>query len=199
MMKHALFQNLAKKASIVWSEPISYDDFTNGIEEFDEIDPYEIAHQGNDDFCVNLPINDKGPNFYMILGKWGYKPYKLFYIGKTEVPLLKRVNAPDHIERRSIMHEEYKKHKLFISKGHFLMGDWKNKTKKKIDEIESLLIYVHEPTYNKSKVLSNNVSSDYWIKNCGSYEPLYSEMYYGLVHRFQITNIKLEFEINAVQ
>lgn len=181
MMRYAPFQNIAKKVSIVWSEPISYDNFANGTEDFEELDLYEIANKGNNDFHVTLPTSDKGPNFYMILGKWGNKPYKLFYIGKTEVPVLKRANASDHVERRSIMHEEYKKHKLFISKGHFLMGDWRNKTKKRIDEIESILIYAHEPIYNERKVKNNNVSSDYWIKNCGSYEPLYSEMYYGLV------------------
>ena len=183
MMRYAPFQNIAKKVSIVWSEPISYDNFANGIKDFEEIDPYEIANKDNNDFHVTLPTSDKGPNFYMILGKWGNKQYKLFYIGKTEVPLLKRANAPDHVERRSNMHKEYKKHKLFISKGHFLMGDWRNKTKKRIDEIESLLIYVHEPVYNKNKVIKNNVTSDYWIKNCGFYEPLYSEMYYGLIIR----------------
>lgn len=62
-MKRALFQDIAKKVSIVWSKPISYDDFANDIKDFEEIDPYEIASKDNNDFYVTLPTSDKGPNF----------------------------------------------------------------------------------------------------------------------------------------
>nr|WP_321497794.1 hypothetical protein [uncultured Methanolobus sp.] len=181
MLKKALYPYDAWKSVIVWSKPISYDDFVNGVEQFDDSeDTYETACSLNvESTYITKPLSDKGPNFYMILGKWSDK-LKCFYLGKTTNSIYKRVTARDHKDRKEQMHNDYSKHKLLISKGHFYMGDWANKTKKRIDEIESLLIYANEPFYNDKKRLTNRVNRDYWIKNCGHYEPLYEELYYGL-------------------
>ena len=184
MMKNVLFPEMSKRAMVIWSDPIPYDDFVNGIIDFPESDPYEVACQAEDDNFWVLPSGKNNPNFYMILGNWGTKK-KLFYIGKTTKSILARTKQADHTKRRRKMHEDFSKHKLMISKGHYFMGVVSgyrsNKTDYRIDEIESLLIYANEPRYNVSKKWNNNVSSDYWIRNCGYYEPLYKEIYYGLM------------------
>jgi len=180
MLNDALYPSDSWKAMIVWSEPISYDDFASGIIDFPESDPYEIACSLEfENFRVSQPIGDRGPNFYMILGQWGDKK-KLFYIGKTTKPTYKRINDIDHVKKRRMMHANHPRHKLLISNGHFFMGDWANKTKRRIDEIESLLIYTNSPKYNDKKKWTNNVGSDFFIKNGGDYKPLYEEIFYGL-------------------
>lgn len=185
MMQNAHYQNDSLKAMVVWSEPIPYDEFARGEIDFPEFDPYEIAlSEETDDFYVNKPIGDKVDNFYMILGEWGNTVSKLFYMGKTKQSIYKRVTSADHVEKRNCMHRDYPKHKLLISSGTFYMGDFRNKTKNRINDIESLLIYANyneKHTYNEKNAWNHKVDSDFWIKNCGCYEPLKKELYYGLI------------------
>ena len=115
----------------------------------------------------------------MILGQWGSHT-KLFYIGKTTKNVLNRLKLQDHKKRKKEMMEDHPKHRLLISVGDLYMEWGSNKTSKRIDDIESLLIYAHEPEYNKSKIFNHSVESDYWIKNYGYTDPLYKQLHYGL-------------------
>lgn len=179
-MKNVLFKDASLKAKILWSDPVLYDDVLNGeycIIESENIDFNNYGDNDND-FWVN-DFKNVNSNFYMILGQWSQK-IKLFYIGKTKKSVFNRLKQQDHKRRKKEMEEDHPKHKLLISFGDLYMEYGCNKTSKRIDDIESLLIYAQEPEYNKNKIFNHKVESDYWIKNYGYTDPLYKQLHYGL-------------------
>jgi hypothetical protein len=178
-MEDVPFKHLAFKAKIFWSEPVSYDAFLNRAcsIECENIDINDFTDDDGD-FWVN-DYSVAKPNFYMILGRWGSK-IKLFYIGKNTNSVFVRLKQPDHMLRKNEMKSDYPRYKLLLSLGHLCMELGSKRTSKRIDEIESILIYAHEPKYNKSKIFKRPAISDYWIKNYGYTIPLHNQLYYGL-------------------
>lgn len=180
-MTNILFEEYAWKAKILWTNPLLYHDFLDGEECLNEFDLEDLNDYNDEDndFWVNEFIEYPNSNFYMILGQWN-KKNKIFYIGKTIQEVIDRVKNTDHKKRKKEMETENPKHKLLISLGDLYMESGCNKTSKRIDDIESLLIYAHEPEYNKNKIFNHTVESDYWIKNYGYTDPLYKQLHYGL-------------------
>ena len=154
-----LYEEYYWKAKIKWSKPRNYEKVKKYGSKYDE-----TAY------------------FYKITGKYLNNVSKLLYLGKTYDQCVSlRLNQKDHIQRYKRISKEFPKHQLFLSFGELFLEDGL-KTKKRIDEIESLLIYAHdsEYLYNKRKLVSFKVLSYYKITNNGYRSPLFKEICFGL-------------------
>ena len=110
-----------------------------------------------------------GPIRYLELRKWGSDHYDLLYVvyrargqqRRTRLYIghayrqkaIKRLLNPTHKVRRRIAQEQGLE-KLKVSIGEIKFKEGRRKSKRLIEEIENLLIYVYEPMYNKKKVWS---------------------------------------------
>ena len=156
------FENLCWSAEIYWSRPLLYDKAR------------DFHYEAND-------IS----NIYKITGKYSKFNHKMLYIGKTYAQsVCIRLNQKDHIIRYENIREQYPRFKIYVSFGsiHLKYGKL---TRKRIDEIESLLIYAHEfdDIQNKNKLFSLNVKDQYKIINKGYAYPLNKEIAYGIFTR----------------
>ena len=157
-----LYEDLVWSAEINWSRPIQYNNVKNFEYEMDE-----IAY------------------FYKITGKFSHYKHKLFYIGKTYTQTVKiRLNQKDHLKRYEDIKINYPRFKLFVSFGEVTLSDGK-RTRNRIDEIESLLIYAHDlvTMQNKSKIWSLSVNEQYRIINRGYFAPMHKEIAYGMFYK----------------
>ena len=156
-----LFEYVCWDAEINWSRPVLY---TNAKDSWYEYDRYY---------------------FYKITGKYSKYPPRLFYIGKTFSQSVKtRLNQKDHINRYKTIRKNYPRFEFYVNFGSIKLAYGKL-TQKRIDEIESLLIYSDDSEYlqNKTKIMSLNVKEQYIIKNKGYSAPLHREIAYGMFFR----------------
>lgn len=154
-----LYNELCWSAKIYWSRPIIYDNAKNFYYEANDIS-----------------------NLYKITGKYSKNKHTLFYVGKTYAQSVSiRLNQKDHVNRYEIIKERYPRFKLYVSFGSITLIYGKL-TRKRINEIESLLIYAHDfkNLQNKSKLFSLNVNEQYKIANIGYSFPLHKEITYGI-------------------
>jgi len=120
-------------------------------------------------------------NFYKITGKFSNFDQKLFYIGKVyDQTVRQRMAQPDHKRRVTRLGKENPKHELLISLGSIVSKE-EFKTRKRINEVESLLIYAHwtEDMINEKKVYTCALARQLCITNTGSRSPLYRTVFYG--------------------
>ena len=162
-----LFEDFFLYAEINWSKPVIYENAR--------------------DFCYEI---DKEYNFYKITGKYSKYPHRLFYIGKTYYQYINiRLKQKDHKERINTISKNYPRFKVYVSFGAVKFSDYnfneKRISEKRIDDIESLLIYSNDNDYlqNRSKVFSLNVKNQYKIINKGYSSPLYREIAYGIFYK----------------
>lgn len=111
-------------------------------------------------------IHDENAHLYMISGKYLNNKSKVFYIGKTYKQIVSnRLTQSDHQSRYDDMTSDYPRHKLYVSHGIVKINKGK-RTAKRIDEIESILIYSMptEHSFNVQNYFSHGVTSQYLIK-----------------------------------
>lgn len=132
--------------SIKWSKPHSIDN----VDQFDYWDIEDVY-------------------FYKILARYG-QTYHLLYIGKAfKQYVSQRLANPDHALKKFDLFEKYPHHELMISFGHLININC-NRTARLIDEIESLLIYMHDDhprLENKMSRWTHGIARDYHILNQG--------------------------------
>jgi hypothetical protein len=122
---------------------------------------------------------------YMILGFHLNSPPKLFYIGMVfEKEVSRRLRESDHRKRRIKIQCDYPRHQLRVSLGKVDMESG-CRTYKRIDEIETLLIFAHSHSHklhiaNKRKLLTHRITEHYTIRNCGYRKPLFREIQFGM-------------------
>lgn len=141
-----LFEDGFWKVTVTWSKPMLYEN---------------IIEQGSP--------HDESAHLYMILGKYQNNSHKVFYIGKTYDQVVSdRLTQSDHKLRYKKVKDEYPRHQLYVSHGIVEIEDGK-RTSKRIDEIESILIYSMptDHSYNEKNYFSHGVTGQYLIKNKG--------------------------------
>ncbi len=161
-MLKLLYREYFWQVTIEWSKPVNYSN----------INFYELA-------------NDSNFDLYMITGKYSDYKHKIFYIGKSYFQTIsKRLNQKDHIQRIQSLKKKHPKHDLFISCGKVNIAD-SRKTQKRIDEIESILIFSFDTDakINKNKNYTLNTKSNHYIiTNKGYRAELEKKLYFGLFY-----------------
>ncbi len=154
-----LYPEIFWEVDINWTKPYLYENFLMTGSEYDE-----------------------SAYIYKITGRYSGKAHKLFYIGKTYYQyVITRISQEDHKKRYKKLLKDYQKHKLYVSLGIIEMKNG-NITERRIDQIESLLIYSHDFKHllNKQKLNELNVTEPYKIVNSGYRAPLFKEINFGI-------------------
>jgi hypothetical protein len=141
-----LFEDAFLNVTISWSRPMLYENLISNGSSYDE-----TAY------------------LYMISGKYHNHPNKVFYIGKTyNQTVSNRLTQKDHKKRYDALKKEYPRHKLFVSHGNVQIHNG-NVSPKRIDQIESILIYSMpgEHSINKMNFWSHGVKNEYLLTNKG--------------------------------
>jgi hypothetical protein len=121
---------------------------------------------------------------YMILGYYGTSQRKIFYIGKVYKSYVgDRLRNPDHVRRYLKLRQAHPNHELRLSLGNVLIKQG-NITNRRVDQIESLLIYTAGESelsiVNKSKLLTHKITEPYALYNSGYHHPLAKEIHHGI-------------------
>lgn len=114
--------------------------------------------------------HDDGAYLYLISARFSGNAPKALYIGQTYSQwVTKRLTQRDHKRRYETFAEEYPRHSLFVSHGYVTVHGGKL-TAKRLDDIESILIYTNDPTHahNVKNFYRHGVASPYFIENKGS-------------------------------
>ena len=114
--------------------------------------------------------HDDHAKLYMILRRFSDAAPKVIYIGKTWHQCVRtRLRQPDHRNRFRRFQENYPRHSFFVSYG-IVSIDYGILTKKRVDEIERILIYASNPehTENRCNIWTHKVTDAYLINNTGS-------------------------------
>jgi len=114
--------------------------------------------------------HDELAHLYLISARFGTKSPKAIYVGKTYDQFVKkRLSQPDHQKRYSQFVKDYPRHRFYVSHGVVTNHDGKL-TRKRIDEIERILIYANKPqhAYNVQNFWTHGVTTAYQIENRGS-------------------------------
>lgn len=141
-----LFEDGFWKVTITWSKPMLYEN---------------LIEQGSQ--------HDENAHLYMISGKHQNNKHKVYYIGKTyDQCVSDRLTQSDHKLRYKNIKKDYPRHTLYVSHGIVEIKDGK-RTSKRIDEIESILIYSMpaEHSFNEKNYFSHGVTGQYLINNKG--------------------------------
>ena len=118
----------------------------------------------------------------MIVGHFGRKR-SILYIGKTYRQYASyRLGPPDHLKKWKILRRKYRRHKLTVSFG-IAEFDGCSCTSKRIDEVESILIYANsdERLINSKKVFGFTIRGQIRLTNTGYRKPLHRDCFYGTV------------------
>jgi hypothetical protein len=141
-----LFESEFWDVSVTWSRPMVYENLIN-----------------------NGSVYDDDAHLYMITGKYRNNKSKVFYIGKTYNNIVSnRLTQKDHKTRYELLKKNYPNHVLSVSHGIVNIEGGK-RTEKRIDEIESILIYSMptEHCINNKNYFSHGVTAQYLIENKG--------------------------------
>ena len=131
---------------------------------------------------VNPHPEEHRIDLYMIVGHFGGSR-RILYIGKAYRQFVShRLSQPDHIRRWKKLRRIYPRHKLTVSFGFATFDDARG-TSKRIDEVESILIYAnwHERLMNSRKVYRFAIRGQIRLTNRGYYKPLRRECFHGTV------------------
>ena len=154
-----LYKDYCWDAEIYWSKPYDYVNFSNGH-----------------------IVNEESAYFYIIFGQYSKFSRKIFYIGKTYDQYIQdRIIQKDHKDRIQKLQLIYPRFKFYLSIGKIKVLNGKI-TRKRIDQIESLLIFSCNSNYlkNKNKIFSLRLNDHYKIINHGYYKPLPNKLVLGL-------------------
>jgi hypothetical protein len=122
---------------------------------------------------------DQEANFYIWLGQ-EEQERRLLYLGKTFDQYAHwRLDQPDHLKRVKRIRAKYPNMPLLISAGVLKTPDRDRYSRPFIDAIESLLIFVHQPEFNDSKVGWVDIKEWHYITNQGDYSPLERVVFFG--------------------
>ena len=126
-----LYHKEAWEVEIEWTRPKEYT---------------RLLSEGSDrDECANL---------YLISARYGAANAKTIYIGQTYTQLVrKRLSQPDHKKRFAAFVKNYQRHGFFVSLGIITIKEG-NLTRKRLDDIERILIYANDASH--SAFLSNS-------------------------------------------
>lgn len=113
--------------------------------------------------------HDELARLYLISARFGTKPSKAIYVGKTDAQsVIKRLTQPDHQRRYINFVNDYPRHRFYVS--HGIVTNHQGKlTQKRIDDIERILIYANEPqhAHNIKNFWRHGVTTPYQIENRG--------------------------------
>ena len=105
---------------------------------------------------------------------------RLFYLGKTVDQYAHwRLDQPDHQSRLAKIRKVYPNVEILISTGALETHDRDRSSRKYVDEIESLLIFVHQPEFNANKLSWVEISEWHYVTNKGDFAPLERMVYFG--------------------
>ena len=126
--------------------------------------------------------NDQDANFYMLLlSEAGRRP--VLYLGKTFDQYVSwRIEQPDHQDRLSRIQRKYPNADVLISVGVISSPDRNRFDRGFIDQIESLLILVHQPEFNDNKRSFPTITTImdwHYVVNSGDFSPLERVVYFG--------------------
>ena len=106
--------------------------------------------------------------------------HRLFYLGKTFDQYAHwRLEQPDHQERIGAIRQAYPGVEIQVSVGSVETGERDRYGRRLIDEIESLLIFVHQPKFNGNKLSWIEMSAWHYVMNQGDFAPLDRIVYFG--------------------
>ncbi len=121
---------------------------------------------------------------YMLFGYSGKSERKIFYIGKAVRSFIaSRLGQADHLRRLKRLKKEHPNHQFRVTQGSVSVRGG-NITPRRIDQIESMLIYAftekNSHITNKKKVWSHGITVPYTIRNLGYGNPLPKEIHHGV-------------------
>lgn len=114
--------------------------------------------------------HDEFANLYLISARYGAANAKTIYIGKTYTQWVRRrLSQPDHKKRFAAWVKNYQRHLFFVSFGIITIKEG-NVTRKRLDDIERILIYANDPdhAHNVQNFYEHGVKEAYQITNKGS-------------------------------
>ena len=114
--------------------------------------------------------HDEDAHLYLISARFSTSSHKAIYVGKTyDQWVSKRLSQADHKRRYSDFTKNYPRHNFYVSHGIVTNHDGKL-TRKRIDDIERILIYANEPlhAHNVQNFWQHSVTTPYQIENRGS-------------------------------
>jgi hypothetical protein len=122
---------------------------------------------------------DAEASYYKLTGMIG-GCLQLFYLGKTFDQVAHwRLEQPDHQARLAAIRQAYPGVDILVSVGDLETGERKRYERRLIDEIESLLIFVHQPEFNANKLAWIEMSAWHYVTNTGDFAPLERVVYFG--------------------
>jgi hypothetical protein len=148
--------------AIQWTKPISYDKAKNEGSKHDE-----FAY------------------LYMISVRYSTNKHKPVYIGKTfEQDVQTRLKQYDHVARYKKISNAHPKSRIFVRYGLVSMDTGKV-TKKRIKDIENILIYCYDNDHCKNikSIYTHGVSDSYSISNSGYRSELPKTLAFGFFER----------------
>ena len=144
-------------------EPLHHEEYWNIEIEWSRPKTYErLLDEGS-------PHDDLA-HLYLISARMGTDSPKAIYVGKTyDQWVSKRLSQPDHKRRYAEFIIAYPRHNFYVSHGIVKIQNGKL-TRKRIDDIERILIYVNEPlhAHNVQNFWQHSVTTPYQIENRGS-------------------------------
>jgi hypothetical protein len=122
---------------------------------------------------------DAEASYYKLTGMVRGRP-QLFYLGKTFDQYAHwRLEQPDHQERIAAIQRAYPGVEILVSVGNVKTGERDRYGRRLIDEIESLLIFAHQPEFNANKLSWIRMSEWHYVTNQGDFAPLERIVYFG--------------------
>ena len=131
---------------IKWTRPRSYE---------------RVREEGSD--------HDDSAYLYYIRAQFSNRRPKLLYIGKTYTQSVSiRLGQPDHRNRYDEFTRLYPIHRFTVSHGIVSVESGRI-TRRRIDDIERLLIYANDPShaYNVQNINQHGVARSYIVTNTG--------------------------------
>jgi len=127
--------------------------------------------------------HDDDAKLYMISRRYSTAAPKVIYIGKTwDQCVSGRLKQKDHRERYARWRHAYPRQSFFVSHG-IVKIDEGRMTRKRLDEIERILIYASslDHTENINNIWTHRVTDAYRILNSGSRASIFRKIFLGIV------------------
>jgi len=148
---------------VKWMPPVAYD---------------KVVSEGS--------THDDHAYLYMIIARYSSHPPKVVYLGRTyQQSVSVRLTQADHKNRHAALVEKYPNHRLLVSHGLVTVKNG-NRTERRIQDVERLLIYSNPDLENAMNVANfnhHNVEGSYWIWNRGQKAGLPREVCLGVTAR----------------
>jgi hypothetical protein len=141
-----LFENNFWEVQIQWTRPRAYE---------------RVRGEGSE--------HDNSACLYYICAQFSTGKPKVLYIGQTyQQAVSTRLQQPDHQSRYAAFVRNYPRHRFSVSHGIVSVVDGRL-TKRRVDDIERLLIYANDPehAHNVQHIYQHGVRESYFITNTG--------------------------------